>query len=100
MEMVESEEMQDDGEFQSQNIPRPFSNHKGVVGRGFLAQIHVVSAGEVVGAANDGNGELGIQENLPPRTWSGRVTQSHRGVNRAQDDDSVRNAVFNVVVKG
>ena len=100
MEMVESEEMQDDGEFQSQDIPRPFSNHKGVVGRGFLAQIHVVSAGEVVGAANDGNGELGVQEDLPPGTWSGRVAQSHRGVNGAQDDDSVRNAVFNVVVKG
>lgn len=60
VEMVESEEMQDDGEFQSQDIPRPFSNHKGVIGRGFLAQIHVVSAGEVVGAANDGNGELGV----------------------------------------
>ena len=32
----------------------------GVIGRGFLAQIHVVSAGEVVGAANDGDGELGV----------------------------------------
>lgn len=100
VEVVESEEMQDDGEFQSQNIPRPFSNHKGVVGRGFLTQIHVVSAGEVVGAANDGNGELGVQEDLPPGTRSGRVAQSHRRVNGVQDDDSVRNAVFNMVVQG
>ncbi len=60
MEVVKGEEMQDNGKLQSQDIPRPFTDHKGVIGRGFLAQIHVVSAGEVVGAANDGDGELGV----------------------------------------
>ncbi len=99
MEVVKGEEMQDDGEFQSQNVPRPFTHHKGVVGSGFLAQIHVVSAGEVVGAANDGDGELGVQEDLPPRAGAGCVVQSHRSVNRTQDDDTVGDAVFDVVVK-
>lgn len=51
MEVVESEEMQDDGEFQSQNIPRPFSNHKGVVGRGLF---FVAVAEECGGFAEDG----------------------------------------------
>ena len=99
MEVVEGEEMQDNGKLQSQDIPRPFTHHKGVVGRGFLAQIHVVSAGEVVGAANDGDGELGVQEDLPPRAGAGCVVQSHRSVNRTQDDDTVGDAVFDVVVK-
>ena len=99
MEVVKGEEMHDDGEFQSQNVPRPFTHHKGVVGSGFLAQIHVVSAGEVVGAANDGDGELRVQENFPPRAGAGRIAQSHRRVNRTQDDDTVGDAVFDVVVK-
>lgn len=100
MEVVKGEEMQDDGEFQSQNVPRPFTHHKGVVGSGFLAQIHVVSAGEVVGAADDGDGELGVQEDLPPRAGARRVSQSHRSVNRAQDDNTVGDAVFQMVVHG
>lgn len=99
MEVVKGEEMQDNGKLQSQDIPRPFTDHKGVIGRGFLAQIHVVSAGEVVGAADDGNGELRVQENFPPRAWAGGVAQSHRRVNRTQDDDTVGDAVFDVVVK-
>lgn len=99
MEVVKGEEMQDNGKLQSQDIPRPFTDHKGVIGRGFLAQIHVVSAGEVVGAANDGDGELRVQENFPPRAGAGRIAQSHRSVNRTQDDDTVGDAVFDVVVK-
>ena len=100
MEVVKGEEMQDNGKLQSQNVPRPFTHHKGVVGSGFLAQIHVVSAGEVVGAANDGDGELRVQEHLPPRTRSGCVAQSHGSVYRAQDDDAVGDAVFQMVVHG
>jgi len=100
VEVVKGEEMQDDGEFQAQYVPRPFSDDKGVIGRGLLAQIHVVSAGEVIGAADHGDGELGIEENLPPRTRSGRIAQSHRSVHRSQDDDAMGDAVFDVVVEG
>lgn len=99
VEVVKGEEMQDDGEFQAQNVPRPFSDDKGVVGRGLLTQIHVITAGEVVGAADHGDGELGIEENLPPGTRSGRIAQSHRSVNRAQYDDAMGNAVFDVVIE-
>ena len=100
MEVVKGEEMQDNGKLQSQDIPRPFTDHKGVIGRGFLAQIHVVSAGEVVGAADDGNGELRVQEHFPPRTGTGDIAQSQRGIHRAQNDETVGDAVLQMVIHG
>ncbi len=100
MEVVKREKMQQYGEFQSQNVPRPFTHHKGVFGGGFLAQIHVVSAGEVVGAADDGNGELRVQEYLPPRAGTGNIAQSQRGIHRAQNDETVGDAVLQMVIHG
>ena len=42
MNPIECQEMQKYHEFESDDIPGPFSNDHGIVGIGFLGDIHIV----------------------------------------------------------